>query len=615
MKLSMNDRHISLHTDNQKNNSNLLSYELLFGCQRIAHKISRKNPIKCNLLLISASNIKLIRHVVFETLIIWIDEFELKKLCPTIFLLDENIDKYKSRIICTDYRIAYEIYKTYRIKITTIIPPYDSSSFAPIKISENKSILVLGSITEFILQKKLNFKFSKVLKNLKFIFLNYREMDFKKNVTFPVTDKYKFVVTLGGRHNCISIANGYCSIGAIAIGYDSCFTARHMSPYGYCGKSGCIVDQLNWLMTDDNAQKKASDWSILRARYYDIPNARKRILDVLNLEVGKYKICSSFSQELTCLKKATSINNTNLALVVLQKNGATIIPKFLQHYRNLGVQEFYVIDNLSSDNSIDILLAQDDVNTFTTGIVHWQYQNEIRRAIIDQYLKDKWVIVVDIDELIIFPYYENFKIDFLLSYLSEKGYTSMIFNMLDLVSDDFTEDISSYIKYDYSSIERIPYCSKYLSDHIFNIYSKDNTTLMLNGIRGRYIEDTSSSEFLLTKHSLFYYDKMIEPLSGAHFCNNCLIADVSGVLLHYKFYLDFKSKIPKTIENQDYSFAEKDHYAAYSRLLNDDLVYTKTANHGLSTNQLYRIGMMNISKLFFKYLENINKESDYTHIH
>lgn len=53
-----------------------------------------------------------------------------------------------------------------------------------------------------------------------------------------------------------------------------------------------------------------------------------------------------------------------LACVALTHNEMRILPEFLAHYRRLGVDRFFLVDDHSTDGSRDYLMAQDDVTLY-----------------------------------------------------------------------------------------------------------------------------------------------------------------------------------------------------------------------------------------------------------
>jgi len=120
----------------------------------------------------------------------------------------------------------------------------------------------------------------------------------------------------------------------------------------------------------------------------------------------------------------------NLSVCVCVKNEAKYINEFLQHYVNQGVEHFYIINNKSSDNIVEILnnhkykelitLFEDDREIEMYSTYNGKY---IQKKIFDDYFlpiitkETKWAIIVDADE---FMYGKNgYTIKTYLSTVSE----------------------------------------------------------------------------------------------------------------------------------------------------------------------------------------------------
>ncbi|MGY4801015.1 glycosyltransferase family 2 protein [Teichococcus aerofrigidensis] len=86
------------------------------------------------------------------------------------------------------------------------------------------------------------------------------------------------------------------------------------------------------------------------------------------------------------------------------RNEAGRLPAFLDHYRNLGVGRFLLIDNGSDDGSVDFLRQQPDCHLFVT-----QQKMSSARAgmdwiepLLNLHGMGQWCVVVDADELLIY---------------------------------------------------------------------------------------------------------------------------------------------------------------------------------------------------------------------
>ena len=72
-------------------------------------------------------------------------------------------------------------------------------------------------------------------------------------------------------------------------------------------------------------------------------------------------------RELLSLQDNTNtIHSGDVLLFATVFNEAIRLPYFLEYYRNLGVSHFLIIDNGSSDGSVELLQNQSDVSIWQT---------------------------------------------------------------------------------------------------------------------------------------------------------------------------------------------------------------------------------------------------------
>jgi len=122
-----------------------------------------------------------------------------------------------------------------------------------------------------------------------------------------------------------------------------------------------------------------------------------------------------------------------LAFVVL-RNEATRLPFFLSHYRRLGVDHFLVVDNGSDDGSFERLAAEPDVSLWRTSAryrtarfgVDWLTWLQIRHG------HGHWTLTVDVDETLIYPFWESRDLRTLTARLDMTGTRAMGALMLDM---------------------------------------------------------------------------------------------------------------------------------------------------------------------------------------
>src|SRR5258705_2465086 len=80
------------------------------------------------------------------------------------------------------------------------------------------------------------------------------------------------------------------------------------------------------------------------------------------------------------------------------RNEALRLPAFLRHYRGLGVDRFFIVDNDSSDGSIEYLAGQPDVQLFCTSRRYREARSGIDwlNALLRTFGVVAWCVTVDI---------------------------------------------------------------------------------------------------------------------------------------------------------------------------------------------------------------------------
>lgn len=108
---------------------------------------------------------------------------------------------------------------------------------------------------------------------------------------------------------------------------------------------------------------------------------------------------------ITLKRDFTNISsNDEITLICVMRDERLLIEYFIQHYAALGVTRFVFIDNDSEDDTVDYLLKRNDVNCQIYHTTESYADNEFGltwvNKVLDDHYKDKWCVVVDIDELI-----------------------------------------------------------------------------------------------------------------------------------------------------------------------------------------------------------------------
>jgi hypothetical protein len=247
-----------------------------------------------------------------------------------------------------------------------------------------------------------------------------------------------------------------------------------------------------------------------------------------------------------------SYGEDELMVVCLVRDGRPYIKSFVEHYRSLGVRHIAFLDNASEDGTVEALREYDNVTVLRTELPYKAPGGTVgnswtREVLFKQYLvsrfgqKNRWCLCADIDELFDYPYSDVVSLGSLLGYLRSKSYTALATQMLDMFPEEplsgRAESIDEPLKelhrfYGISSVDKVRMKgTEYLRTRDTTLESEE-----VESFRGG-IRDTLFGTFpYLTKVPLVFLDgKMRSMDDSSHRVGNATIADLTGVLFHYKF--------------------------------------------------------------------------------
>ena len=123
-----------------------------------------------------------------------------------------------------------------------------------------------------------------------------------------------------------------------------------------------------------------------------------------------------------------------MTAIVPVRNEAAKLPSFFAHHRAIGVEHFVVIDNGSTDGTVDFLLDQRDTTLITTTDDFIPAGSGTRwvNHVLDQMPRLQWVLVLDADELFVYNGYESKTVSELCCELDEEGAEVVASFMLDM---------------------------------------------------------------------------------------------------------------------------------------------------------------------------------------
>ncbi len=299
-------------------------------------------------------------------------------------------------------------------------------------------------------------------------------------------------------------------------------------------------------------------------------------------------------------------------LVVLcqARNSRHYVKAFVEHYISLGAKHLVFLDNGSTDGTIEVLRAYDNVTVLQTELPYRTYNVAMKQYLIERFGKNRWSLLVDIDELFDYPYSDVVSLKSLLGYLNERSYTAVVAHMLDMFPEEpisrdapVPEDEPLREQYRFYDLSDTSLHDYRLAGDTGNVLANEEIGIVRGGIRKTLFDNDAT----LIKHPLIFLDDEIKPMDlSDHWVGNARIADFTGVLLHYKFSHRLYEDVSCSVEERNRSEHGTRRYSKYLRVLEENptlQIRQDTAEELQDVNDLVGNGFMVISREYMSLVE------------
>jgi len=284
------------------------------------------------------------------------------------------------------------------------------------------------------------------------------------------------------------------------------------------------------------------------------------------------------------------------------KNEKARLPFFLQYYRDIGISEFYIVDNNSKDGTRDYLELQPDVTLYFTNksFAHkMDWMDQLRNS----HGVGRWCLTVDCDELLKYPLIEKISLPVLCDYLESQGYKGMFSVMLDcypngeLMDQEYIEGESFLSCCDH--FDREGYFVQPISS--FPYFG------LFGGPRYReFYRNTGSKQGpVLRKLPLVKWGDGVEYFSVNHSTTPLLLADITGAILHFKFLDGFYSRVTEEEKKKERLTDENEVLANYFKKTKSSNFMTSVSEKYRDSAQLVEHGLIKNSQQFMEWATEI----------
>ncbi len=287
---------------------------------------------------------------------------------------------------------------------------------------------------------------------------------------------------------------------------------------------------------------------------------------------------------------------------LLVRNEMLRLPFLLKYYRDMGVREFIVLDNDSNDGSWNYLLAQDDVllyetkNSYAESACGLTWTNHL----LDEVCDGRWCVVIDADELLVWPGSESESLPQLTARLDACGARAVIAIMVDFYADRPMEQVT------YPHETSFLYATPFFDRGIYGFLkcSMPPGAQFYGGVRERCFwrnRNRGFSPSTISKIPLIKWQKGFKYILSTHnMTPQPPLASMRAGLLHFKMLGDFLSRCRVEVERGEHFDGARD-YKAYLEVMEEGMLCFFDKNISCrytGTGQLMSLGILNDSHPF-----------------
>lgn len=215
------------------------------------------------------------------------------------------------------------------------------------------------------------------------------------------------------------------------------------------------------------------------------------------------------------------------------RNEETRLPYFIEHYRNLGVDRFFFIDNASDDNTVGTALHWDRVHVFQTDEGFSNYPRWLN-ILFGRFGGDGWCMTADSDELLVLPTAGDQRVDWVIGDLEDSGETALISLLLDMYPEGPIDRCAPY----HAGEDPVPFAPlfdlDFVEEEITRVNGQTARTYRSPRFSGGMRKRLFDLDLNLTKIALFKMGTGVWLGEGAHSIDGVRLSTGRAVTLHMK---------------------------------------------------------------------------------
>lgn len=300
---------------------------------------------------------------------------------------------------------------------------------------------------------------------------------------------------------------------------------------------------------------------------------------------------------------------TELVVLCLVRNGAAHLPTFLRYYERLGARHIVLLDNASTDDTLELARGATSVTLLSTELPFGRYEIALKRWLVRRFGSGGgWCLVADMDELFDYPFSSRLPVASFLAYLNAHGYNAVTAQNLEMIPRESIAEIqgrqeldleSSHRHYDLSDIRQVRnqfWLDRNELDCEGHYTHTGGIWETIFGYQGSKLTKQPLLRPAGSRMKVFPYD--------IHFVADARIADVTGVFRHYKYTGRFVEHVREELERrQHYGRAEIfEHYARVLEANPELSLYRSTAREYFGAEDLLESGFLLASARYMRWV-------------
>ena len=228
-----------------------------------------------------------------------------------------------------------------------------------------------------------------------------------------------------------------------------------------------------------------------------------------------------------------------IRMLVVCRNEALRLPFMLDYHFRLGVSRVFLIDNNSSDATLDLVKDDPRIHVFSSsetyrGPLYWQ------EPILRRFCQDHWTLIMDADELFVYPEMDTVPLPQFVRSLEAENAGAIH----SLFVEMFSKEPMSGLHYEpgQNLVDAAPFfdADGYVRKKYNRVFSGPGSDFIyMGGTRARVF----GGEFGCSKVPLFKYSPNLFLRRGLHTIEGTRLSTRQTAILHFKYLQDFHEKV------------------------------------------------------------------------